>query len=219
MDPTNLLTAFARSLAKADMEHSLPMRLCEASVDTLRAQGGALTLWTAPGEQVAVSTPGLFQELQPLQEILGEGPARQAMTEDRLVVLRIDGTDDYSVFSQLAEAVGGEVTLYAVPMRAGGRVVGAFSLYVTTDPRARSAENLQFLADAVAASLYQDVGRLDSSEEDQLNQAVGMVAAQLWVSPDDALAVIRAHAFSRSSSLRSVVLDVHQRRLAFSHDE
>lgn len=219
MDPTNLLTSFARSLAKADMEHSLPMRLCEACVDTLRAQGGALTVRTAPGEQVAVSTPGSFEELQRLEVILGEGPVHQAMSEDRLVVLRIDGRDEYSVFSQLAEPVGGEVTLYAVPMRAGGRVVGAFSLYVTTGPRARSAANLQFLADAVAASLYEDVGKLDSSEDDQLNQAVGMVAAQLWVSPDDALAVIRAHAFSRSSSLRSVVVDVHERRLAFSHDE
>ncbi|MEU4385483.1 GAF domain-containing protein [Promicromonospora sp. NPDC023805] len=219
MDPTQLLASFARSLAKADIERPLSMRLCEACVDTFRAQGGALTLSTASGERVAVSTPGVFEELEPLQKILGEGPVQRAMAEDRLVVMHIDGADEYSVFSQLAESAGGAVTLYAVPMRAGGGVVGAFSLYVTADPEGRSAQDLQFIADAVAASLYEDGGGPDWTEDDQLNQAIGMVAAQLWVSPDDALVVIRAHAFSRSTSLLSVVADVHDRRLVFSHEE
>ncbi|MCA5893998.1 GAF and ANTAR domain-containing protein [Isoptericola sp. NEAU-Y5] len=220
MEPTQLLSLLARSLAKVDTDRPLAMRLCEACVDILRAQGGALTVSAVPGERLAVSTPGAFEQLEPLQEVLGEGPVHQAMSEDRLVVMHVDGvTDDYPVFSQLAGTVGGQVMLYAVPMRAGGRVVGVFSLYVTADPQDRSSEDLQFLADAVGASLLGDADSLDWSERAQIHQATGMVTAQLRVPPEDALAVLRAHAFARSTSLLSVALDVLERRLTFSLDE
>lgn len=220
MDPTELLSMLARSLAKVSTDRPLAARLCEACVDILRAQGGALTVSATPGERLGVSTPGTFEQLEPLQEVLGEGPVHQAMAEDRVVVMRVDGgTSSYPVFSQLAGAVGGEVTLYAVPMRAGGRVVGVFSLYVTADPSTRSQEDLQFLADAVGASLLGDVESLDWTEKAQIHQATGMVIAQLRVPPDDALAVIRAHAFARSTSLQSVAEDVLDRRLTFSLDE
>ena len=215
----------ARALAKVDADRPLAMRLCEACVDMLRAQGGALTVSAEQGERLAVSTPGMFEQLEPLQEILGEGPVHKAMAEDRLIVLRIDGVrmdgvvNEYPVFSQLAGSVGDEVTLYAVPMRAGSRVIGVFSLYVTADPPARSAEDLQLLADTVGASLLGDDESLDWSARAQLHQATGMVLAQLQVPPDDALAVIRAHAFSQSTSLLSVAEDVLERRLTFSLDE
>jgi hypothetical protein len=207
LDPTELLSLLARSL-------------CEACVDILRAEGGALTISGGEGERFAVSTPGAFEQLEPLQELLGEGPVHRAMAEDRLVVMHVDGVvDEYPVFSQLAGTVGGEVTLYAVPMRAGGRVFGVFSLYVTAEPQARSPEDLQFLADAVGASLLGDADSLDWSERAEIHQATGMVVVQLRLHPDDALAVIRAHAFSRSTSLLSVAQDVLERRLTFSLDE
>ena len=225
MEPTELLSMLARALAKVDTDRPLAMRLCEACVDTLRAQGGALTVAAEPGERQAVSTPGMFEQLEPLQEILGEGPVHKAMTEDRLVVLRIDGVaiegvvNEYPVFSQQAGTVGDDVTLYAVPMRAGSRVIGVLSLYVTADPPARSQADLQLLADAVGVSLLGDVESLDWSERALLHQATGMVVAQLRVPPDDAFAVIRAHAFSHSTSLQSVAEDVLARSLTFSLDE
>ncbi|WP_369372181.1 GAF and ANTAR domain-containing protein [Promicromonospora sp. Populi] len=225
MDPSELSHALARALAKGNTDRPSAMRLCEACVDTLQAQGGAFTVSAEPGERLAISTPGMFEQLEPLQEILGEGPVNRALAEDRLIVLRIDGlviegaVDEYPVFSQLAESVGDDVTLYAVPMRARSRVVGVLSLYVSADPPARSAEDLQFLADTVGASLLGDDDSLDWSERALLHQATGMVLAQLRVSPDDALAVIRAHAFARSTSLLSVAEEVLERRLTFSLDE
>ncbi|MEV0951513.1 GAF and ANTAR domain-containing protein [Promicromonospora sp. NPDC050249] len=214
-----LLSLLACSLAK-DTVRPWAMRLCEACVDALGAQGGALTVLGGPGERVAVSTPGAFEDLEPLQEVLGEGPVPQAMAEDQPVVTRL-GTvvDEYPVFSQLAGPVGGEVTLYAVPMRAGGHVVGVLSLYVTDDPQARSAQDLRFLADIVGASLLGDTELPDGSERAWLHRAAGMVIAQLGIGVEDALAVIRANAFSRSTSLRSVAEDVLERRLTFSLDE
>jgi hypothetical protein len=219
MDVPQLLRLLARSLAKETVR-PWAMRLCEACVDALGGQGGALTVVAGPDEQVAVSTPGAFEDLEPLQEVLGEGPVPQAMAEDRLVVT-CTGTvvDEYPVFSQLAGTVGGEVTLYAVPMRAGGRVVGALSLYVTDHLRARGVQELQFLADIVGASVLSDAEFLDWTGRAWLHRAAGMVIAQLGIRAEDAFAVIRANAFVRSTSLRSVAEDVLERRLTFSRDE
>jgi hypothetical protein len=220
MDPPELLSVLVRSFAETDTERPLPARLCEACVGAFRAQGGALTVAAAPGERVAVSAPGAFGHLEPLEEVLGEGPVHQAMVEDRLVAMRIGAlVDEYPVFSHLAGSIGGEATLYAVPMRAEGRIVGVLSLYVTAEPQARSPEDLQFVADAVGTSLWGNPELLDWSERTPFHLATGMVVAQLGVRPDDALAVIRARAFSRSTSLRSVAQDLLERRVTFSPDD
>lgn len=220
MDPPELLSMLARSLAESDSDRPLLTRLCEACVDIFAAQGGALTVSAGPGEQAAVSTPGVFEDLEPLQEVLGEGPVHQAMAEDRLVVVRI-GTlvDEYPVFSQLTGSVSGEATLYAVPVRGEGRVVGAFSLYVTADPRARSSADLQLVADTVGRVLLENAALLDWSERGPFHLATGMVVAQLGIGPEDASAMIRAYAFARSTSLLSAARDVLERRVTFSYDE
>jgi hypothetical protein len=222
MEPPELLNLLVRSLARTDTDRPLPLRLCQACVSAFQAQGGALTVAYSdtPEERVAVSTPGVFERLEPLQEVLGEGPVHQALAEDRLVVMHLGAVaDEYPVFSQLAGSVAADVTLYAVPMRPGGRVVGVLSLYVATDPHARDVEELQFMANALGAFLQGDVEPLDWSERAVFHQAIGMVVAQLGVNPDDASAVIRAHAFSRSASLLSVAQGVVDRRLTFSHEE
>jgi hypothetical protein len=220
MDPPELLSVLVRSFAETDAERPLPMRLCEACVGTFQAQGGALTVSAAPGERVAVSTPGAYEQLEPLQDVLGEGPVHQAMAEDRLVAMRI-GTlvDEYPVFSQLAGSVDGDATLYAVPMRTGGRVAGVLSLYAPSDREGGASEDLQFVADAVGVSLLGNAELLDWSDRTPLHLATGMVIAQLGLRPHDAVAVIRAHAFSRSRSLRSVAEDVLGRRVTFSPHE
>ncbi|MEU4364228.1 ANTAR domain-containing protein [Promicromonospora sp. NPDC023987] len=218
MNAPQLLSMLARSLAKAETDRTWTMRLCEACVDASGAQGGALTVAAGPDDRVAVSTPGTFEDLEPLQEVLGEGPVHQAMAEDQLVVMRTDEVvDEYPVFSQLAGSVGGEVTLYAVQMRAAGSVVGVLSLYVT-DAQTRSAKDLQVLADITGAYLLANAEFLDWSERALLHRAAGMVIAQLGIRTEDAFAVIRAKAFVRSTSLRSVAVDVLERGLTFSCD-
>lgn len=220
MDPPELLSMLVRKLVESDDSRPLLPRLCEACVDTFQAQGGALTVSAGPGEQAAVSTPGVFEDLEPLQEVLGEGPVPQAMAEDRLVGVRIGtSVDEYPVFSQLTESVIGAPTLYAVPMRGDGRVIGAISLYVTAHPQARSPEGLQLVADAVGAVLLGSAELLDWSERSPFHLAIGMVVAQLGIGPDDASAMIRARAFSQSTSLLSAAQDVLERRVTFSYDD
>ncbi|MCU1414843.1 MAG: transcriptional regulator, partial [Microbacteriaceae bacterium] len=49
--------------------------------------------------------------------------------------------------------------------------------------------------------------------------ATGMVIAQLDISADDALLLLRAHAFSSGRSVREVSADVVSRRLVFSPED
>jgi hypothetical protein len=104
-------------------------------------------------------------------------------------------------------------------MRVAGRVVGVLSLYVTTDHLARELEDAQFLADAVGMALLGQIDSLDWSTRSQIHQATGMVTAQLGIPPSDALAILRAHAFATSATLRSVAHDVIARRIVFTYDE
>lgn len=218
MNPPELLSVLAESFAGTDAGRTLPMRLCTACVDTFGAQGGALTVLAGPGDQVAVSTPGEYEQLEPLQEVLGEGPVPQAIGEDRLVALCLgEVVGEYPVFSHLAGSVAGDATLYAVPMRVSPRVVGALSVYVTGDLADR-APDLQLVADAVGALLLSRSTLGDWSEKAPFHQATGMVAAEFGIQPDDASAMIRAHAFSRSRSLLAVADDVLARR-RFPGDE
>ncbi|WP_407317882.1 GAF and ANTAR domain-containing protein [Isoptericola halotolerans] len=221
MSPHELLGLLAQTLASADAELPLAARLCRACVDILHGQGGTLTVAAVPGDRVAVSTSSDFAAIDALQDVLGEGPVQQALEDDALVVVSIeDSPNRFPVFAQEAvKTIRGPLTVYAVPMHAGVRVVGVFSLYVTAEGLARSTEDLQFLADAVGTSLMSDLDTLDWTQKARVHQATGMVTAQLHIAPDDALAVLRAHAYALDIDLARVADDVLDRRMTFSHDE
>ena len=51
---------------------------------------------------------------------------------------------------------------------------------------------------------------------DTIHQATGMVVAQLRVSPEDALAVLRAHAYGQQATLSEIASAVVDRRVKFS---
>lgn len=221
MRPHELLGLLAQTLASADAELPLAARLCRASVEVLHGQGGTLTAAAVPGDRVTVSTSGEFAAIEALQEVLGEGPVQQALDDDAVVVVNIeDSPNRFPVFAQEAvKAVGGPLTVYAAPMHAGARVVGVLSLYVTAEGLARTLEDLQFLADAVGASLMSELDTFDWTQNARVHQATGMVTAQLRVAPDDALVVLRAHAYALDSDLAQVADDVLRRRTTFSRSE
>ena len=220
LSPTELLGLLAQTLASADAEEPLAVRLCRAVVKILDGQGGTLTLASVPGDRLMVSTSGTYAEIDALQEMLGEGPVQQAMHDDSLVVARVeDSPNRFPMFAQeAAKAFGGPLTVYAVPMHAGLQTVGALSLYLTDGRLSRGVEDIQFLADAVGTSLMNDIDSLDWSRKARIHQATGMVTAQLKIPPGDALAVLRAHAFARSTDLETVADDVVTRKMNFSHD-
>lgn len=222
MDASHLLGLLAGTLARIDGDMPLASRLCRACVEILGADGGALTVSPSPDERLVLSTSdGLSARIEDLQEVLGEGPAQLALEQDRLVVMPIDGVtaNAFPVFSQMVRSIGGPVTAYAVPMRVGGAVMGVLSLYTTEGQLSRDLVDAQFLADAVGSSLLDDTEPLDWSLQARIHQAAGMVTAQLRIPPSDALAVLRAHAFARSSTLQDVVDEVLDHQVDFTHDD
>ena len=56
------------------------------------------------------------------------------------------------------------------------------------------------------------------SKRAEIHQATGMVVAQLDLSPTDAFARLRAHAFTEGVALGDVARDVVARRLRFRKD-
>ena len=224
MDASELLGLLAHALAGIDPAMPMPSRLCRACVEILGAQSGALTVAAAPDERLTVSTSdGMSEEIEDLEDVLGEGPGRLAFTENRTIVAEIDhhdsAADAFPVFSQLVEPITGPATFVAVPMHIGGRVVGVLSLFFTTGRPVREEKDVQFLADAVGLSLVSELDSLDWSSRSRIHQATGMVTAQLRISPEDALAVLRAHAFAASTTLEAVAEEIVQRRVAFIRDE
>lgn len=223
MNTSELLGLFARTLSTVDADLSVAARMCRACVTVLGAQGGTLTLSAGPGEQLTVTTSDrTAAEIESLQEVLGEGPGRQALLDDRIVVAPLRDApvadDEFPVFSHLAGTVGGPAWWYAVPVRVAGQAVGVLGLYVTAEHLARGLEDAQFLADAVGTAVLADADQLGGASRARVQQAMGMVAALLRIPPPDALVVLRAHAFSEGVTLQDVADAVVSRRLTFTDD-
>jgi hypothetical protein len=238
MDSAEILALLARTLARGHAAGQtagpLAARLCDACTEILGADAGILTLASATERLTVPTAESAFTQLEDLQMVLGEGPATLAFAEGRTVVAHLDGheghprpDDDaaYPVFATMAADIDGPVTVYAVPMRPSGRVVGVLTLYLRNGELTRPLEEAEFLADAAGAALLGDPDTADVGSQPtwpgraRMHQATGIVVAQLGIAPADALAVLRAHAFGRASTLESVVADVLARRLSFSYDE
>lgn len=212
----------ARLLARVDPGVPLASGLCDACVQLLGATGGALTLLPTAFERLSATTSDeTTLRLEDLQEVLGEGPGRLAYVENHGIELSFasdaEGPSALSVFASAATATGTSATVVAVPMRLEGRPLGSLTLYQDAGDPAIADHEAQPVADTACAVLLGSRAPLERQWPDQTrrHRAIGMVIAQLRVGPDDALAVLRARALARASSLGSVIDDVLERRLSF----
>ena len=102
------------------------------------------------------------------------------------------------------------------------RVIGVLTLYQHGTDREIDLEAALIVARVVAAALLaegtsiQDAGQGPWSERAEVHQATGMVVAQLGVPEADALALLRAHAFSHDQSVADTAHAVIDRQLTFS---
>jgi len=121
--------------------------------------------------------------------------------------------------------------MFAFPVAAGAALVGVLDLYRHAGGSLSQRELADALvfADAVLLLALDSRGGITSDLCDLLDtelsarrahvhQATGMVAAQLEVSVTDALAALRAYAFTRGRPLGAVAADVLARRIRLSAD-
>jgi GAF domain/ANTAR domain len=220
-----VLAAFAVCAARAPANAPLPERLCRACIDVLGADGGAITLASTRPERLTLdSSDDTSARLEDLQDVLGEGPGQDAYRQGRAVVAHVDGARGgaFPMFTELAGDIAGPVTVWAIPMLPAGPTIGVITLYRAGGDLDYSLDDAQLLADAVGAALLDDSDKAGGdrfpawSDRARVHQAAGMTIAQLAIGPDDAMAILRAHAYAEGMTLDAIATEVVERRLDFT---
>ena len=223
-----LLVRLARAIATTPPATALSERLCLATRDLAGADAASITVATSTSERMTLfATDAIAARLEDLQEVLGEGPGHTAARSGQLEVCSVaDGASaPWPTFAMSAARLAGAATIYAVPMRPDDAVFGVLSLYQVARhdvPLALDGSTLVKLAAATGTAVVRDP---DAASEDvdsgpwhsraRIHQATGMVVVQLGLDPDDALAVLKAHAYAGDTSLADVADRVLDRSLRF----
>ena len=231
-DKASVLTDLARAVAAQERQLPLPERLCHAAGTIMGARGVSLTIaYTAPHRVTLCSTDDGAARLEDLQDVLGQGPGPTAYRTGRQirVVVGDPGTSGDARWTQFDAAVldaFGAVRITAIPIHPDGEVLGVLTCHQPADSAPRLGEDTaQFLADAIGVALLKDPDQLATdlsgpwSSRAQIHQATGMVVAQLGISPDEALALLRAHAFAYTWSLAQVAASVVAGELNFTEPD
>lgn len=202
-------------------------------LDMFGVSGAAVSTLGKPfgSETVSASEPD-FARLCEIQMDLGEGPSWQAIA-DHTPVLAPDlahSSHESWPFAWQALRDEGVEAVFAFPLVAAGLDVGALALYSDTS-RALSSQQVREVT-ALSMILARQVMRRSTiaaehvGEDDspwasaysrrEVDQATGMVLAQMGISADDALLVLQGHAFATDRPVRDVAADVIARTLDFS---
>jgi hypothetical protein len=222
VDRSAVLARLGRLVAAGDPTQQFAVRLCEASRRLVGGQGGSISINSDDTEarMTLAATDEVAAQLESLHDILGEGPCREAYRQGEAVVTDLDDAVStlWPEFTRSALEVAGQVVLHCFPMRTTSRPFGVYSVY-TYDALSEPYDVVQFLADAVGAAILHEASDTDAdgvwSTRSVVYQATGMVSVQLQVSPVDALAMLRAHAFAHGTTLNEIAEDVVARRLDF----
>jgi hypothetical protein len=224
-----LHSALARALAATPAGQPLSWRLCHASRAVSGADGSVLTVdYTSIHRVTLCSTDALSGRLEDLQDVVGEGPGHSASRSGDLQRCSFPPTTAarWAMFVEAAEDLVEEAVVTAVPMRPGGDVMGVLTLYQRrlSDTLSLDRAGLLTLAAAVGAALMTDPGSHEDLLDDgpwsgraEIHQAMGMTIAQLGVSPEDALALLRAHAYAGQTTLSAIAAAIVARELTFTH--
>ena len=223
-----LITQFAAVLASLHDMEAGPSRLCEAGRQMLDADGAALSVITSARTTVLLAaTDELATSLEDLQEVVGEGPSKDAYLHSTVQTGNFAATDDprWTLLHANTARVGFSGTVVAVPLRPAEEVIGTLTAYRNDDQLTVDATTAGFLSAALGTAILQDPqSGLDAdtyadvwSSRAQIHQATGMIISQVRVRPEDALALLRGQAFASDTTLLHVAQEILDRRIDFRH--
>ncbi|MEJ3406096.1 GAF and ANTAR domain-containing protein [Rathayibacter sp. YIM 133350] len=201
--------------------------LCSAFLTGLPVQHVAISTLGDPFEleTVCASDP-LAALLDELQLDYGEGPCWAARDTRSPVLIRdLRHSSPAARWPVLQAAIASHEirAAYAFPLAVGSLDIGAVDLYSST-PDALSEREVAQAATLAREAAFEVLRRAveqihdpkDPSSRRIVHQATGMVIAQLNVPAEDALLVIRGHAYASGRSVRDVAADITARTLDFS---
>lgn len=213
-DVDELLVRLARGLAEgAESGLTLPSRLCRSAARTLECDGGAITLSYTHAERVTVdTTDDTARMLEEIQDVVGEGPGPEAFTSGSYCRWDVDemGTPDprWPLLESESLETLGPLVVHALPVVHGDAVLGVLTVYQEGVDRDIDRDAGLVVARVVGAALIAEgpgdaPGQGPWTERAEVHQATGMVVAQLGIPERDAMALIRAHAYSHEQSIGS----------------
>jgi hypothetical protein len=230
--PSRVADVLAAVVARPDRS-AWPMALVEDCSQALDSAGVGLAVGsTADALAVVAATAGVGQAGEDLQFRLGEGPCRLAATTGRMVRSPYLASDPrWALYGREASARGIEAA-FSAPLQVGAVQLGVLDVYCGRAGELSPEGQETFRAHAGAAIavllVLADGGTPIGSPEDvaeladvrpAVHQAAGMVAVQLEVTLEAALARLRAAAFASGRRLTAVAEDVVARRVRFDHTE
>lgn len=203
--------------------------MCRAAVALLPVAGAGVMLMADRAHQGTLhATDAQIQRLEELQNAVAEGPCIDAYRLGRPVLEPDVAGSGCRAWPQLGEGAlqEGMAALFSFPLQLDDTNIGALNLYrdqpgtlsedQVADARLLAAmiarEVLAMQADAVPGSLPAQIGDL-SGDRAAIEQATGMVAAQLAVGLDAAAARLRQHASETGRPLAVIAHDVVARTL------
>lgn len=208
----------------------LTWRACHAVSDMLGVDGASITIENSGVARVTVcATDRRAEMLENLQDVLGEGPCRDAFDSGRPCEFLLRRAESrWPQFVPAAEKIiGRDGVVWSLPMRSGRDVIGTVSLYrLLPGPLTVRLDAAAALADAVAVMLLQDpqafaefTGAPEEggwSSRAAVQQASGMLMGRLGIGVADALAILRSYAYATDTQLADIARDVVAGKLDLS---
>lgn len=218
----------AFSLAAAVLAAGESEDLCSPLREAVAMPGAVVsTLGSPMGSQTLCASSTLGARIDEIQIDLGEGPSWEALRTRRPVAaadLPANGGARWpGAWAALREL---EVTsLYAFPLFVGKLSIGSIALYSAAARELSGADlaSMSRLAAIVSGTLLRraldrpEVVGAEVADEPysrrEVHQATGMVAARNGIDVDDALMLLRGHAYATGRPVRDVAADVIARVL------
>lgn len=203
-----LQEAFAHNLTGWEQGRGIRPRFMTGVAEACGTRSAALTLVDDDQSQLAVAASNEpARAAQDLEFMLGEGPTRDATTGRRPVFASCDAIEQRWPYYGPALSALGIHEVAAVPLDTTGRCFGALAVF---DPRPGLVGSRAF-ADIVGALTRTVLLDPDADPElyggidhrDVVQQAAGMVSVHFGRCVDDALALIKARAFSQGVPLET----------------
>ena len=221
--------AVARSAPDLPGAELLPERLARACTDVLAVDGAGISLFFLSDRRLSLgASDDQAAEAERLQFTAGEGPCLTAHASGRPVVAQ--EAEIHSRWPAFHDALVTRTAVRAIvslPLSGCTGVFGALDLYLAPphDVHAVTLDDAVAVADEVA-SAFSRAGSDDRSPDGPawldapaverrslVWQAMGFVNAGLGISSQDALAVLRAHAYGEGLDLDDLAARVLSRQV------
>lgn len=219
-DRASLFMRLVSTVMDGPADRPLAWRVCAGVRELMDADGVSMTLDNPSAHRVTLcASDERSGELENLQDVLGEGPCRDAFSSQLPVSTGVDreAAGRWPNFIPAAERiVGPDGILWSVPMHSDGEVIGTLSFHrLSGTVPAETMDAAQILADGAAmlllndpAAKSQDPGAAGWAARAVVHRAVGKLMVQLGLGPDDALAVLRSRAFTADAQLAQIAQNV-----------